>query len=146
MAESAAIAEMAEMSEAERSPAAVAAVAAPPRKDPPKKGIIITEGAAAFAKKRLAKRGTPDASIRLGVKGGSCSGYSYVIQYEDKEPRERDYVYEKDGVRFIVDKKSFLFLAGSTLDFENTLMFQGFKFQNPHETQKCGCGHSFNVR
>lgn len=116
------------------------------RREPPKKGIVISEGAAEFAKKRLDKRGTPDAAIRLGVKGGSCSGYSYVIQYEDKEPRERDYVYEKNGIRFIVDKKSFLFLAGSTLEYENTLMFQGFKFVNPHETQKCGCGHSFNVR
>ncbi len=118
----------------------------PVRKSPPKNGIIICDSAAEFAKKRLAKRGTPDAAIRLGVKGGSCSGYSYVIQYEDKPPRERDYVYEKNGVQFIVDKKSFLFLAGSTLKFENTLMFQGFKFENPQETQKCGCGHSFNVR
>ncbi len=119
---------------------------AQPKREPPKNGIIITDRAAEFAKKRLVKRGTPDASIRLGVKGGSCSGYSYVIQYEDKPPRDRDYVYEKDGVRFVVDKKSFLFLAGSSLDFENTLMFQGFKFKNPQETQKCGCGHSFNVR
>lgn len=117
-----------------------------PRSEPPKKGIAITAAAVEFAKKRLIKRGTPEAAIRLGVKGGSCSGYSYVIQYEDKEPRERDYVYEEGGIRFIVDKKSFLFLAGSTLDYENTLMFQGFKFVNPHETQKCGCGHSFNVR
>lgn len=116
------------------------------RKDPPKNGIVISDGAAEFARKRLDKRGTPDASIRLGVKGGSCSGYSYVIQYEDKAPRDRDYVYEKNGIRFVVDKKSFLFLAGSTLEYENTLMFQGFKFVNPHETQKCGCGHSFNVR
>ena len=116
------------------------------RKDPPKNGIVISEGAAEFARKRLEKRGTPGAAVRLGVKGGSCSGYSYVIQYEDSAPRERDYVYEKNGIRFIVDKKSFLFLAGSTLDYENTLMFQGFKFVNPQETQKCGCGHSFNVR
>jgi iron-sulfur cluster assembly protein len=116
------------------------------RKVSPKNGIVISDGAAEFAKKRLAKRGTPDAAIRLGVKGGSCSGYSYVIQFEDKEPRERDYVFEKGGVRFIVDKKSFIYLAGSTLNCENTLMFQGFKFENPQETQKCGCGHSFNVR
>ena len=116
------------------------------RKDPPKKGIVISDGAAEFARKRLEKRGTPDAAVRLGVKGGSCSGYSYVIQYEDKPPRDRDYVYEKNGIRFLVDKKSFLFLAGSTLEYENTLMFQGFKFVNPQETQKCGCGHSFNVR
>jgi iron-sulfur cluster assembly protein len=134
----------------QESPSVTAAAAAPAaataRKAPPKNGILITKGAAEFAGKRLAKRGTPDAAIRLGVKGGSCSGYSYVIQYEDNPPRERDYVYEEGGIRFIVDKKSFLFLVGSTLDFENTLMFQGFKFLNPHETQKCGCGHSFNVR
>jgi iron-sulfur cluster assembly protein len=122
------------------------AVADVPKKAPPKNGIVISDGAAEFARKRLTKRGTPHAAIRVGVKGGSCSGYSYVIQYEDKEPRERDYVYEKDGVRFIADKKSFIYLAGSTLNYENTLMFQGFKFENPQETQKCGCGHSFNVR
>jgi len=134
------------VSEPAGSPEPSAAAVATPRKDPPKNGVVISEAAAEFAKQRLLKRGTPDAAIRLGVKGGSCSGYSYVIQYEDKPPRERDYVYEKGGVRFLVDKKSFLFLAGSTLDFENSLMFQGFKFINPLETQKCGCGHSFNVR
>jgi len=116
--------------------------------EPPKsrREITISDKAVVFAKKKLAQRGTPDAAVRLGVKGGGCSGFSYVIQYEDTPPKERDTVYEVDGVRFYVDKKSFVYLAGSVLDYEQTLMFQGFKFKNPQEASSCGCGHSFTVR
>lgn len=112
----------------------------------PAKGLGITSGAAAYARSKLEQRGTPHAIVRLGVKGGGCSGFSYVIQFEDDEPRERDYGYEVDGVRFVVDKKSLIYLAGSVLDYEKTLMFQGFKFKNPNEASSCGCGHSFTVR
>ena len=108
--------------------------------------ITISDKAVEFAKKKLAARGTPHAAVRLGVKGGGCSGFSYVIQYEDTPPRERDTVYDAGGVRFYVDKKSFVYLAGSVLDYEQTLMFQGFKFKNPQEASSCGCGHSFTVR
>lgn len=111
-----------------------------------KLGVIIMEGAAKFARQKLAARGTPDAAIRLGVKGGGCSGFSYVIEFADDAPRERDRVFEKDGVRFYVDKKSLVVLAGSALDYERTLMFQGFKFLNPQEAAKCGCGHSFTMK
>ncbi|MCA9592680.1 MAG: iron-sulfur cluster assembly accessory protein [Myxococcales bacterium] len=111
-----------------------------------KLGMRISDGAVAFAKEKLAKRGTPDAAIRLGIKGGGCSGFSYVIQFEDDPPRERDRVYDIEGVRFIVDKKSLIYLAGSLLDYERTLMFQGFKFRNPNEASSCGCGHSFTVK
>jgi len=112
----------------------------------PQKGIQVSEKAVFYAKQKLEKRGTPAAAIRLGVRGGACSGYTYVIQFEDDPPRERDYVYEADGVRFVVDKKSFVYLSGTLLDYEHTLMFQGFKFRNPQEASTCGCGHSFNVR
>jgi iron-sulfur cluster assembly protein len=108
--------------------------------------IMITDKAVEFAKQKLAARGTPDAAIRLGIKGGGCSGFSYVIQFEDDPPRERDRVFDAGGVRFIVDKKSLIYLAGSALDYERTLMFQGFKFRNPNEASSCGCGHSFTVR
>jgi len=111
-----------------------------------KREITISDKAVEFAKKKLAARGTPDAAVRLGVKGGGCSGFSYVIQFEDTPPRERDTVYDASGVRFYVDKKSFVYLAGSVLDYEHTLMFQGFKFKNPQEASSCGCGHSFTVR
>jgi iron-sulfur cluster assembly protein len=112
----------------------------------PKKGLEITAGAAAYAKDKLEKRGTPGGSVRLGIKGGGCSGFSYVIQFDDDPPKARDFAYEVDGVRFVVDKKSFVYLAGSVFDYEKTLMFQGFKFRNPNEAQSCGCGHSFTVK
>jgi iron-sulfur cluster assembly protein len=115
--------------------------------DPTSKAMFtISETAAEFARKKLTARGTPDAAIRLGIKGGGCSGYSYVIQFEDDPPRERDRLFEVVGVRFIVDKKSMIYLAGAMLDYENKLMFQGFKFRNPNEASSCGCGHSFHVR
>lgn len=112
----------------------------------PQKGIAITEGAASYARQKLDKRGTPDAAIRLGIKGGGCSGFGYVIQFEDGQPKARDYAYEVGGVRFVVDKKSLVYLAGTVFDYERTLMFQGFKFKNPNEASSCGCGHSFTVR
>jgi iron-sulfur cluster assembly protein len=108
--------------------------------------MTIAPAAAVFARQKLAQRGTPNAAVRLGIKGGGCSGFSYVIQYDDEPPRERDTVYEVDGIKFFVDKKSLVYLAGSMLDYEKTLMFQGFKFRNPNEATSCGCGHSFTVK
>ncbi|MBX3184001.1 MAG: iron-sulfur cluster assembly accessory protein [Polyangiaceae bacterium] len=110
------------------------------------RSLTITDGAVAYAREKLAKRGTPEAAVRLGIKGGGCSGFSYVIEFSDDPPRARDQVLEVGGVRFYVDKKSMLYLAGSALDYERTLMFQGFKFRNPQEATRCGCGHSFTVR
>ena len=110
-----------------------------------KRTIHVSEQAVVFAREKLAQRGTPDAAVRLGIKGGGCSGFSYVIQFEDEAPRERDYVFEFGGIRFLVDKKSLIYLAGSTLDYEKTLMFQGFKFRNPNVKDECGCGESFNI-
>jgi len=125
------------------------APSAPPGSVGPKpssKAITISDAAVEFAKQKLAARGTPSASVRLGIRGGGCSGFSYVIQFDDDPPRERDLVYEAGGVRFFVDKKSFVYLAGTLLDYEKTLMFSGFKFKNPNEAASCGCGHSFTVK
>jgi len=108
--------------------------------------LSIAPAAAVFARQKLTQRGTPNAAVRLGIKGGGCSGFSYVIQFDDEPPRERDTVYEVDGIKFYVDKKSLVYLAGSLLDYEKTLMFQGFKFRNPNEASSCGCGHSFTVK
>ena len=107
--------------------------------------VSLTPKAVEMAKKQLAKRGTPDAAIRLGLKGGGCSGFSYVIEFSDDPPRERDRVFEFDGIKVFVDPKSLIYLAGTVLDWEQTLMYQGFKFVNPNESTKCGCGHSFSV-
>lgn len=111
---------------------------------PAKLSLEITDKAAAMARKQLDKRGT-GGMIRLGIRGAGCSGYTYVIEFEDGAPRDRDRVFEKDGVRFVVDKKSLLYLAGTVLDWEHTLMQQGFKFRNPNEKSSCGCGHSFQI-
>lgn len=111
-----------------------------------KREVRITAEAVQYAKKRLVARGTPDAAVRLGVRGGGCSGFNYVIEFSDDPPRAKDTVNELDGVKFYVDKKSLIYLAGSTLDYEHTLMFQGFRFKNPQEASRCGCGHSFTVR
>jgi iron-sulfur cluster assembly protein len=113
---------------------------------PSKREVHITAAAVTYAKKRLAARGTPDAAVRLGVRGGGCSGFNYVIEFSDDPPRAKDTVSDLDGVKFYVDKKSLIYLAGSTLDYEHTLMFQGFRFRNPQEATRCGCGHSFTVR
>lgn len=125
------------------SPEAAPSVAPPSGK---RLSMAIAPAAAVFARQKLTQRGTPDAAVRLGIKGGGCSGFSYVIQFDDEPPRERDTVYEVDGVKFYVDKKSLVYLAGSMLDYEKTLMFQGFKFRNPNEATSCGCGHSFTVK
>ncbi len=106
--------------------------------------ISVTPRAVAKAREALAKRGTPDAALRLGVKGGGCSGFSYVIEFADA-PAARDKVFEFDGLRVVVDPKSLVFLNGTTLDYEVKLMAHGFKFVNPNEAAGCGCGSSFGV-
>lgn len=108
--------------------------------------MTFTARAAEAAKKQLAKRGTPNAMIRVGIKGGGCSGFSYVIEFEDEAPRAgRDRVFEVDGAKFVVDKKSIVYLNGTELDWKQTLMQQGFEFHNPQVKSNCGCGHSFQV-
>ena len=113
-------------------------------------GISVTPQAVEAIARQKKKRGTMDASLRLGIRGGGCSGFSYVIEFHDGAPHARDRVFEytaTDGtaVRVVVDPKSLLYLNGATLDWEQTLMQQGFKFVNPHEKSSCGCGHSFTV-
>jgi iron-sulfur cluster assembly protein len=100
--------------------------------------------------RQLQKRGTPEASLRLGIRGGGCSGFTYVIEFHDGPPHGRDRVFDhvaSDGtkVRVVVDPKSLVYLNGTTLEWEQTLMRQGFKFANPNEKSGCGCGTSFGV-
>ena len=84
-----------------------------------------------------------DGGLRLGVQGGGCSGLSYNIRF-DAQPRERDRVFQFEDVRVFVDPKSFIYLHGMILDYEETLMHQGFVFQNPNAKKSCGCGSSFS--
>ena len=108
-------------------------------------GLQVTEKAIKRIRVALAKEGISpsEGGLRLGVIGGGCSGLSYSIKFDSK-PRERDRIYEFDGVRVFVDPKSFVYLHGMTLDYEETLMRQGFNFINPNSTRSCGCGSSFS--
>ena len=111
----------------------------------PAQGLQLTERAIKRVRIAMAKEGISpeEGGLRLGVTGGGCSGLSYAIKFDTK-PRERDRVYNFDGVRVFVDPKSFLYLHGMTLDYEETLMRQGFNFINPNSSRSCGCGSSFS--
>jgi iron-sulfur cluster assembly protein len=108
-------------------------------------GLQLTDRAIKRVRIAMAKEGVSpeEGGLRLGVTGGGCSGLSYAIKF-DSSPRERDRIYNFDGVRVFVDPKSFLYLHGMTLDYEETLMRQGFNFINPNSTRSCGCGSSFS--
>lgn len=82
--------------------------------------------------------------VRVGVKSGGCSGLSYDLKF-DKEKEDDDKVFEDNGVRIIVDKKSFLYLVGTTLEYSGGLNGTGFIFNNPNASRTCGCGESFSL-
>ena len=124
-----------------------------------KAAIEITKNALKRIRVAMAKEGvSPDqGGLRVGIQGGGCSGLSYNIRF-DTQPRERDRTFlfgagietpnDPSGakpIRLFVDPKSFLYLAGMVLDFEETLMRQGFNFINPNSTKSCGCGSSFSA-
>lgn len=111
---------------------------------PAAKTFGITDAAAVRIRKLRDERQTPEAGLRVAVRGGGCSGLSYLIEWAEA-PRERDKIFEKDGVRVFVDPKSYLYLAGSQLGYEETLMASGFRLENPNVKTACGCGESFSV-
>ncbi len=82
--------------------------------------------------------------VRVGVKSGGCSGLSYDLSF-DKKQQEDDKVFEDNGVKIIVDKKSFLYLIGTTLEYYGGLNGRGFVFNNPNANRTCGCGESFSL-
>jgi iron-sulfur cluster assembly protein len=110
------------------------------------KGITVTDKAISKIRSAMAKEGiSPEqGGLRLGVQGGGCSGLSYNIRF-DTQPRERDRIFQFEDVRVFVDPKSFIYLHGMTLDYQETLMQQGFVFVNPQATKSCGCGSSFSA-
>ncbi len=110
--------------------------------EPADPGLEITARAAKVMKDQLEKRGTPQAYIRFGIRGGGCTGYSYMFQFEDKPPRANDHVFEAFGVRVLVDPKSMLLIDGTKMDFETGIRGHGFRFENPNVEDSCGCGES----
>jgi iron-sulfur cluster assembly protein len=128
---------------AKDTPAAKAAEPMGPKAEPT---IVVAPRAAAKVKEQVAARAqsTKVSGIRVGVKGGGCSGLSYVIEFCDA-PRAKDRLFEVDGARVYVDPKSLIYLNGTTLDFVETFQQKGFKFVNPQQRSECGCGESFSI-
>lgn len=87
---------------------------------------------------------TDDHNIRVSVQGGGCSGLMYDLDF-DSEIREKDEIFEDNGIKILVDRKSLLYLLGTTLDFSDGLNGKGFQFVNPNASRTCGCGESFAV-
>ena len=112
----------------------------------PAKGILVTEKALTKVRSAMAKEGisAEQGGLRLGVQGGGCSGLSYNVRF-DTQPRERDRIFQFGDIRVFVDPKSFIYLNGMTLDYQETLMQQGFVFVNPQASKSCGCGTSFSA-
>ena len=107
--------------------------------------IEITETAARKIRTLMQKQGISDGGLRVGVKGGGCSGLSYTFAWE-KQARMGDEVFEgPQGARIYVDKKSLMFLNGTVLDYDTNLISQGFRFSNPNAKSTCGCGSSFGA-
>jgi iron-sulfur cluster assembly protein len=115
-----------------------------PTGKPTGKGIGLADNAVERLKRLLGERNTPQAGLRLAVKGGGCSGLAYHMEWTE-QPRERDKVFEREGVRVFVDPKSYLYLMGTELVYEESLLASGFKLRNPNEKAACGCGESFTV-
>ena len=107
--------------------------------------ITISDKAAAQILKIMQENSISEGSgLRVGVKGGGCSGLSYTMNF-DNGPKEVDSVIEQKGVRLFVDPKSLFYLMGTELDFSDGLNGKGFTFDNPNASKTCGCGQSFGV-
>ena len=107
--------------------------------------ITITDKAVKEIKRIMDENNiTPEFGLRIGVKGGGCSGFTYTIGF-DPETREGDSIIEQEGVKLLVDGKSLFYLSGTQLDFSDGLNGKGFIFNNPNATKSCGCGESFGV-
>jgi iron-sulfur cluster assembly protein len=108
--------------------------------------VILTEGAAREIKSIIEQQelDAETVCLRVGVKGGGCSGFSYVLDLTEKR-KDSDEIFEQHGIRVICDPKSLLYLGGTTVDFKDEIMGRGFVFNNPNANTSCGCGSSFSV-
>ena len=107
--------------------------------------ITLTPSALQEVKRLMEKEQKPNLGLRVGVKGGGCSGMSYVLAVDEATPKQYDSMFEQDGIKVLIDAKSHLYLDGTTIDYKNSLMGGGFEFSNPLAKKSCGCGHSFTT-
>ena len=109
--------------------------------------INLSEAAAKEIKTIIKDQGLPEneTRLRVGVKGGGCSGFSYMLDLTEDAPTESDEQLESHGVKILCDMKSYLYLNGVEIDFKDEVMGRGFVFKNPNATSTCGCGSSFSA-
>jgi iron-sulfur cluster assembly protein len=105
--------------------------------------LEFTKKALEKAKEAVAKKNDPNIFLRFGVKGAGCSGFSYVMMFDDTIREGKDLVETFDGLKVVVDKKSMVYLTGTVVDYETKLMGHGFQIKNPNEKHRCSCGESF---
>ena len=109
--------------------------------------ISLSETAAKEIKSIITDQGLNegDTRLRVGVKGGGCSGFTYMLDLTEEPKAEMDEELESHGIKILCDMKSFLYLTGVEIDFKDEVMGRGFVFKNPNATSSCGCGHSFQA-
>jgi len=106
--------------------------------------ITLTDKAADKVKEIIKSDGRANSALRVGVKGGGCSGFSYVLDIDDRNS-DTDQIFEDKGVKILIDAKSFVYLSGTELDYKESLTGSGFTFTNPNAVRSCGCGSSFQA-
>jgi iron-sulfur cluster assembly protein len=113
----------------------------------PTRGVQLTERAAKEIQRVIVEQKFPVDStwVRIGAKGGGCSGFTYVLDFDQSGPTEFDLTFAQHGVNIVVDKKSDFFMGGTELDFNDGLLDRGFVFKNPQASGTCGCGTSFSA-
>ncbi len=107
--------------------------------------IELTPPAVARVKHLINQEKKPDLALRIGVKGGGCSGFEYIVNLDSQPAQEGDQVFEHEGIKVIVDEKSYDLIKGLQIDYKENIMTGGFHFSNPNATKSCGCGTSFSV-
>ena len=133
------------MSEAKDNPTASAETTTEENK--PTHGVQVTERAAKEIQRVIIEQKFPveNTWVRIGAKGGGCSGFTYVLDFDQTGPTEFDLTFQQHGVNVVVDKKSDFFMGGTELDFNDGLLDRGFVFKNPQASGTCGCGTSFSA-
>lgn len=106
-------------------------------------GVHLTQAAIEEVKRTLAKEKKENLGLRLGVRGGGCSGLSYALNFDGKKEGDNEFTFE--GLKVYIDPKSYLYLDEITLDYVDSLQEKGFRFVNPNAAKSCGCGESFSV-
>lgn len=109
--------------------------------------ISLSETAAKEIKKIIQDQELPEEAVRLrvGVKGGGCSGFTYLLDLTEEPTTDSDEEVDSHGIKILVDNKSLLYLEGTEIDFRDEIMGRGFVFKNPNATSSCGCGSSFTA-